>query len=709
MLVAGATLHQPAAEAAVNPPSVAHAAPVSPLRAAPTYVRNARWYVPNTATPGHYLYVGLFDLPAAARPFYGDWDGDGTFTPGWFRNGAWTLYATMVGSSQTTSPLTFTYGTVGDLPAVGDWNGDGRTDVAVFRRGAWHLRDAVLGRSVRTFAYGTAGDLPLAGDWNGDGRASIGVRRGSVFHLADDGAVPRTAHRFPYGYATDWPMAADWDGDGRDSIGVVRGATWYTQSDVATRRTSASTIVRPSGTVPVPYPSPTGPGGDACPTASPSFTSPASHVVPPPPLTGDMPASGDEYDALQDAQRYLLGTRFSQRYGSVQNQRYLNLRAGHTAEEHSLRPVGMAALTIAVGVSMDGFDPARVGHTREIAVTHLDWTLRSMACQHRSVSPGGWGRSWQSDLWAQYAGLAAWLVWGELSPQTQAYVAAMLVYEADYKASTPVAYWMNRSGVFDPGRSGNSAAEEMGWEAATLGIAAQVMPGHPNAQLWLRKGTQKAIAAWSSLADTTSPTVVNGVPLGARLNGANIREDGLVVNHGMVHPDYTSAASMVWTAAWPAMLRGGTLPEGYTHNSRLVWVAMSQRRYEYQGDQVSIYRSDGTLNYIGGPGDWGEQRFATYVKFDAAAHLVGADRDAATGGQDSPTAREWMATHLSKVRELQTRSTDGHMYDPTAVPAEFSYYSNEELSAEDLAGTWAIRYAEQFGGPLNLSTERLDP
>ena len=47
------------------------------------------------------------------------------------------------------------------------------------------------------------------------------------------------------------------------------------------------------------------------------------------------------------------------------------------------------------------------------------------------MSPGGWGRGWQTAHWAMLTGAAAWLVWDRLTPQTRADVVAMVVDEAD--------------------------------------------------------------------------------------------------------------------------------------------------------------------------------------------------------------------------------------------------------------------------------------
>ena len=94
-------------------------------------------------------------------------------------------------------------------------------------------------------------------------------------------------------------------------------------------------------------------------------------------------------------------------------------------------------MTLAVGLRMDGFQEGAVGYPKADAVREIDWVLRSLACQHRSISPGGWGHGIQSGLWAATAAYGAWLVWDQLLPQTRQMVAVMMHDEAEYVAGRP--------------------------------------------------------------------------------------------------------------------------------------------------------------------------------------------------------------------------------------------------------------------------------
>jgi hypothetical protein len=112
----------------------------------------------------------------------GDWNGDGTSTPGWFADGIWHLLL----DARTGATTTFRFGATGDVPVTGDWNGDGRTTVGVRREGDWLLRNGnSRGPVSYSFLFGRPSDVPVTGDWNGDGRTTVGVERDREWLLRD--------------------------------------------------------------------------------------------------------------------------------------------------------------------------------------------------------------------------------------------------------------------------------------------------------------------------------------------------------------------------------------------------------------------------------------------------------------------------------------------------------------------------------------------
>jgi Calx-beta domain-containing protein/lectin family protein len=158
-------------------------------------------------------------------PLWGDWDGNGTATPGVWRNGTFYLRNSL---SSGPADITVNLGGAGDQPVVGDWTGSHVTRVGVFNGSIFYLKTAnTTAASTINVSFGQAGDRPLAGDWNGDGVDTVGVQRGSAFYLRNANFGGPADISFSYGLSTDVGIAGDWNGDGIDTIGVFRNGTFY--------------------------------------------------------------------------------------------------------------------------------------------------------------------------------------------------------------------------------------------------------------------------------------------------------------------------------------------------------------------------------------------------------------------------------------------------------------------------------------------------
>ena len=166
-------------------------------------------------------------VPAGAIPFVGDWNGDGTATPGWFHESRWYLVESPGGEV-----ISFFYGRGTDTPVVGDWNASGEQTIGVRRGNRWFLRnDNSGGAPDLDFYYGRSTDVPVVGDWNASGEQTIGVRRGNRWFLRNDNSGGAPALDFYYGRATDIPVVGDYDGSGEQTVGVRRGSRWFLRND----------------------------------------------------------------------------------------------------------------------------------------------------------------------------------------------------------------------------------------------------------------------------------------------------------------------------------------------------------------------------------------------------------------------------------------------------------------------------------------------
>ena len=192
------------------------------------------WLLRNSTTTGESDTTFTYGTKPLT-PFVGDWDGNGSKTPGTFGGGVFKLNNA---NDSSDADVTFTFGDPRGFPVAGDFNGDGTDDVAVVRAGVWQVHH--LGAGVppdTTFSFGPAlswpSVVPVAGDWNGDGIDGIGVYNlmsgpageWNLRQTASGGAPTQTV---TYGGAGLYPVVGDWNGDGIDSLGTkaMAGGAW---------------------------------------------------------------------------------------------------------------------------------------------------------------------------------------------------------------------------------------------------------------------------------------------------------------------------------------------------------------------------------------------------------------------------------------------------------------------------------------------------
>ena len=713
----------PALPGALSPGKVT--APVFPLRSVPGYSTTTRAAVRVKPGSGRLDKRFRIGTPPGSTMLWGDWNRDGAYTPAVVTNGHWVIYNAMIGSAPAPA-AEFDFGAVGDKPVAGDWNRDGRTDIGIVRGATWFLRKSPsAGATWRRIPFGRASDVPLTGDWNGDGRDGIGVRRGNKFFLRNKPKKGKPNFAYGFGRRADTPVVGDWDGDGTDSVGVVRRNTWHLRSESTTKRKPKPTVVartvrRPADptAAPAPWQTPAGPSAAACPTASAGVANRpqvGATVRPSVLLDKELPynaadpnlASSPEFgvrSALLQSERYLLGAQYIERWYSSRYDRFTDIlsRAAPNLQEYAVRRPAMAALTTAVAARTRAHNDAVVGRTREEAIRYTDWLVRSIACEHAAVTPGGWGADWQTAHWAMLTGQAAWLVWDYLTPQTREYVAQMLVFEADRRLMHRVDYWADASGaIVIPG---DTKAEENAWNSGVLELALVMMPKHPQAANWRRKAVDLETAAFARLADINSGAVVNGHTLAARLDGANAYDDFTVENHRIVHPDYMTNIQQSWWAADVAGLAGRTVPQSAFHNAASVYGAFSTLNFPegaaspvngqpYAAPGGTLYRPGSNDIYYPQGSFWGTLRRAHFVSFDAHAYAYGLDSASAW------SARDALAAHVSGQRALVAANgtADGRTYsfDPPTANAQDTYNGREEYAASQVAAGWLALYVSR--------------
>jgi len=119
------------------------------------------WLLSNSHAGGGASYDFVYGV-AGDYPVVGDWDGNGTFTPGVVSGNEWLLRNE--NSAGTNDVASFSYGNgTTDIPIVGDWDGNGTWTCGLIHNGnTWWLRNENSGGSVDiSFGYGGAGDTFL--------------------------------------------------------------------------------------------------------------------------------------------------------------------------------------------------------------------------------------------------------------------------------------------------------------------------------------------------------------------------------------------------------------------------------------------------------------------------------------------------------------------------------------------------------------------
>ena len=163
--------------------------------------------------------------------FAGDWNCDGTRTPGLYRQSDGFVYLRN-SNTEGTADLEFYFGDPGDVPIAGDFNGDGCETVSVYRaaEGRVYIINRLgedgggLGAADFDYLFGNPGDKPFTGDFDGDLVDTIGLHREStgLVYFRNTHTEGVADSSFIYGDPGDQLLAGDWNGDSIDTVAVYR-------------------------------------------------------------------------------------------------------------------------------------------------------------------------------------------------------------------------------------------------------------------------------------------------------------------------------------------------------------------------------------------------------------------------------------------------------------------------------------------------------
>ncbi|MGB5657506.1 MAG: hypothetical protein WBN35_12950, partial [Acidimicrobiia bacterium] len=164
-------------------------------------------------------------------PFLGDWDCNGSETPGLYRQSDGYVYLRNA-NTQGIADIKFYFGNPGDVPIAGDFNGDGCDTVSIYRPSnqrfyiinALGANDGGLGAADLDYVFGDPGDKPFVGDFDGDGVETVGLHREStgLVYFRNSHTQGNADNQFYFGDPGDRLIAGDWTGNGVFSPALFR-------------------------------------------------------------------------------------------------------------------------------------------------------------------------------------------------------------------------------------------------------------------------------------------------------------------------------------------------------------------------------------------------------------------------------------------------------------------------------------------------------
>jgi hypothetical protein len=390
---------------------------------------------------------------------------------------------------------------------------------------------------------------------------------------------------------------------------------------------------------------------------------------------------GEAADVLRASVRYGLSTWWKDQAPALLA-RPLDAAAQRDATD-AVRRLSMEALGISTAVATGVYDPEETGRSRSQALDVVRTVVDRVGCSHRATVVGGWGHSWQSTMWSSLAARAAWLSWSSMPQATRTCVQAMVQSEADF--ATTIEPLVMGTAVGSVTRPGNSASEEDSWYALAPAVAVAMMPAAERRDVWRTAQVRLLAAAWTRSSDLRTGASLDGVPLATLVTGYNVEEDGTVINHGRIAPDYSTNAYQNVDAILVATLAGQTAPEAALHGLSAVYEALATNVYDtadgYAQPGGAVYhpvqpRPEVAHGVYYPQGcDWGEGQVLPYALLDAQAAAYG------FGGPDeTPTdASRAAERHLAEAAAMQERGTDGRMYQDRT---EYVYVGREEHTAQ---------------------------
>ena len=193
------------------------------------------------------------------------------------------------------------------------------------------------------------------------------------------------------------------------------------------------------------------------------------------------------------------------------------------------RPAGIALPT---GVTWEGIEDMAMKSLVFAYSTHKANKLKICSDNKYWGSTSGSDHVWESSLWAMSVAYSAYFQWDKLTAAQKKYIYQMLKAECNYE--------LNRT--IPTGYSGDTKAEENGWEADVLAAALGLFPNDELAPKWFERLRQFAVNSYSHTNDASNNRILDEwydtKTIADMYQGQNLYDDYTLQNHNLFHTSY---------------------------------------------------------------------------------------------------------------------------------------------------------------------------
>jgi len=357
-----------------------------------------------------------------------------------------------------------------------------------------------------------------------------------------------------------------------------------------------------------------------------------------------------------------------------------------TVLEYRIRPPAQVVLALGITLSLGIYDPNITGKSLEETKLIVLKLIKSLVNKHDATG-AEWGMCWQCALWAAETGFGAWLIWDMIDSTTQENLSNMMIMEANQ---------FDRDPPYCNDCTNDTKAEENAWNALLISTTLGMMPNHVNSPMWGNRLSQWLVSSYARESDLTRDTVVDGRPVKDWITGWNMREEGYVYNHNLIHPNYTSLVFNNLRNSMTFFLANQTIPQAVFWNSDVVYKHLVDYEWAsppFQSPGGTMYRKDvnsvyAQVYYPEGS-DKGSRVLDNFLLFDVLANSLQLDREVST------PAILWANSRADFLISLQERSTTGQFYLPSDG---FDTPNLEGKVAKFVAFAYLVRYMEKQNG-----------